>query len=124
MHAGEILQADNLPIKTCAFSPCFRKEAGSYGKENRGIVRVHQFHKVELVKIVEPETSYNELDLLLQNAEKVLQLLNLPYKVQILSTGDFFDPQFPQLPNIFTMRGEKIRKPMEHIKSLDKLIAF
>ncbi len=88
IHAGEILPPGSLPKKFCAFSPCFRREAGSYGKETRGIVRVHQFHKVEMVKIVEPETSYDELDSLLANAEKVLQLLQLPYRVRILCTGD------------------------------------
>ncbi len=88
IHAGEILPPGSLPKKLCAFSPCFRREAGSYGKETRGIVRVHQFHKVEMVKIVEPETSYDELDSLLADAEKVLQLLQLPYRVRILCTGD------------------------------------
>jgi len=88
MHSGEILQPDKLPMKFVAFSPCFRREAGSYGKENRGIVRVHQFHKVEMVKIVEPETSYNELETLVGNAETVLQLLDLPYRVRLLCTGD------------------------------------
>jgi seryl-tRNA synthetase len=88
INAGEILPAGSLPRKICAFSPCFRREAGSYGKETRGIVRVHQFHKVELVKIVEPETSYAELETLLENAEKVLQLLELPYRVRLLCTGD------------------------------------
>lgn len=88
IHAGEILPPGSLPKKVCAFSPCFRREAGSYGKETRGIVRVHQFHKVEMVKIVEPETSYDELDSLLADAEKVLQLLQLPYRVRILCSGD------------------------------------
>ncbi len=88
IHSGEVLSPGLLPIKTCAFSPCFRREAGSYGKENRGIVRVHQFHKVEMVKIVEPETSYDELESLLASAEKVLQLLDLPYRVRVLCTGD------------------------------------
>lgn len=88
IHAGEILPPGSLPKKMCAFSPCFRREAGSYGKETRGIVRVHQFHKVEMVKIVEPETSYDELESLLVNAEKVLQLLQLPYRVRILCAGD------------------------------------
>lgn len=88
INAGEILPAGSLPKKICAFSPCFRREAGSYGKETRGIVRVHQFHKVEMVKIVEPETSYDELESLLENAERVIQLLNLPYRVRLLCTGD------------------------------------
>jgi seryl-tRNA synthetase len=88
IHAGEILPPGSLPKKICAFSPCFRREAGSYGKETRGIVRVHQFHKVEMVKIVEPETSYDELESLLENAEKVMQLLDLPYRIRVLCTGD------------------------------------
>ena len=88
LHHGEILQYEDLPKYYCAFSPCFRREAGSYGKEVRGITRVHQFHKVEMVKIVEPETSYDELDKLLANAETVLQKLDLPYRVNLLCTGD------------------------------------
>jgi seryl-tRNA synthetase len=88
IHAGEILPPGSLPRKICAFSPCFRREAGSYGKETRGIVRVHQFHKVEMVKIVEPEISYDELESLLENAERVLQILDLPYRVRVLCTGD------------------------------------
>ncbi len=86
--AGEILPPGSLPKKVVAFSPCFRRESGSYGKETRGIVRVHQFHKVEMVKIVEPETSYKEHELLRENAEKVLQLLDLPYRVKNLCTAD------------------------------------
>jgi seryl-tRNA synthetase len=88
LRAGEIVKADELPIYYCAFSPCFRREAGSYGKEVRGITRVHQFHKVEMVKIVEPDSSYEELERLLQNAEVILQKLELPYRVQLLCTGD------------------------------------
>jgi len=88
MHGDEILAAERLPLYYCAFSPCFRREAGSYGKEVRGITRVHQFHKVEMVKIVEPETSYNELERLVIDAEEVLQQLNLPYRVNLLCTGD------------------------------------
>ena len=88
MLAGEILPPDSLPIKFVAFSPCFRRESGSYGKETRGIVRVHQFHKVEMVKIVEPETSYDELESLVVDAEAVLQRLGLYYRVRLLCTGD------------------------------------
>jgi len=86
--ANEILPPGALPKKFCAFSPCFRREAGSYGKETRGIVRVHQFHKVEMVKIVEPETSYNELESLVSDAEVILKSLKLPYRVRLLCTGD------------------------------------
>ncbi len=82
----EILDEEKLPIYYTAYSACFRREAGSYGKETRGMTRVHQFDKIELVKFVKPETSYDEHEKLLQNAEKVLQLLNLPYRVVLLST--------------------------------------
>jgi len=88
LYSGEILQADDLPKYFVAFSPCFRREAGSYGKEVRGITRVHQFHKVEMVKIVEPDSSYDELEKLLENAKTVLDKLDLPYRVNLLCTGD------------------------------------
>ena len=88
MHAGETLEAAALPLRYTAYTPCFRREAGSYGKETRGLVRVHQFDKVELVKFVEPESSYDELERLVADAEKVLQLLELPYRVAALATGD------------------------------------
>ncbi len=88
MHAGETLEAAALPLRYTAYTPCFRREAGSYGKETRGLVRVHQFDKVELVKFVEPEASYEELERLVADAEKALQLLELPYRVVALSTGD------------------------------------
>lgn len=88
LHAEEILSSEQLPKYYCTFTPCFRREAGSYGKEVRGITRVHQFHKVELVKVVEPETSYEELERLLADAEDVLRKLDLPYRVVLLSTGD------------------------------------
>ena len=88
IHRDEILSYKELPIYYTAYTPCFRREAGSYGKDTRGIIRVHQFNKVELVKLVKPETSYDELESLLANAEKVLQLLGLEYRVAKLSTGD------------------------------------
>lgn len=88
LHAEEILNSEQLPKYYCAFTPCFRREAGSYGREVRGITRVHQFHKVELVKVVEPETSNEELERLLADAEDVLRKLDLPYRVVLLSTGD------------------------------------
>jgi len=84
----EILNEDALPIYYAAYSACFRKEAGSYGKDTRGLVRVHQFDKVEMVKFVRPETSYDELEKLVANAEEVLQLLGLAYRVVMLSTQD------------------------------------
>jgi len=88
IHRGEILKASDLPLYYTAYTPCFRKEAGSYGKDTRGYIRQHQFNKVELVKFTRPEDSYQELELLLNNAEKVLQLLNLPYRVVELCTAD------------------------------------
>ncbi len=84
----QMLKAEDLPIYYTAYTPCFRREAGTYGKDTRGLVRVHQFDKVEMVKFVTPESSYDELEKLLQNAEEVLQLLELPYRVLALSTGD------------------------------------
>lgn len=87
-HREEILNAEELPKYYVAFSPCYRSEAGSAGKDTRGLIRQHQFHKVELVKLVKPEDSYAELEALTGNAEKVLQLLNLPYRVVTLCTGD------------------------------------
>ncbi|WP_456382715.1 serine--tRNA ligase [Persephonella sp.] len=88
LHAGEILKEEELPKYYTAYTPCFRREAGSHGKDVRGILRQHQFDKVELVKIVKPEDSYNELEKLVSEAEKVLQLLELPYRVVELCTGD------------------------------------
>jgi seryl-tRNA synthetase len=85
---GEILEEEQLPIYYTAFTPCFRSEAGSYGKDTRGLIRQHQFNKVELVKFTTPETSYDELEALLNNAETVLQRLELPYRVVTLCTGD------------------------------------
>lgn len=88
LHAGEILKEEDLPKYYTAYTPCFRREAGSHGKDVRGILRQHQFDKVELVKIVKPEDSYNELEKLVNEAEKILQLLELPYRVVELCTGD------------------------------------
>lgn len=87
-HRDEILKEKELPIKYTAYTPCFRREAGSYGKDTRGLFRIHQFDKVEMVKFVKPETSYDELESLLSNAEDVLQALNLPYRVIELCTAD------------------------------------
>ncbi|HUV79115.1 MAG TPA: serine--tRNA ligase [Desulfobacterales bacterium] len=88
IHKGEILDEDMLPILYTAYTPCFRSEAGSYGKDTRGLIRQHQFNKVELVKFTRPETSYDELETLLNNAEKILKDLGLPYQVINLCTGD------------------------------------
>ncbi len=88
MHRDEILDGAQLPIRYCAYSACFRAEAGSAGRDTRGLIRQHQFNKVELVKFSDPETSYEELEKLTNDAERVLQLLGLPYRVVCLSTGD------------------------------------
>ncbi len=88
LHMGQTLDLDSLPRKYCAFSPCFRREAGAAGKDTRGLLRVHQFHKVEMVKLVAPETSWDELESLTHDAEELLQKLELPYRVVTLATGD------------------------------------
>jgi seryl-tRNA synthetase len=88
IHRGEILAAQQLPIYYCAYSPCFRAEAGAAGVGTRGMIRVHQFDKVELIKIVKPENGYEELEKLVTNAERVLQMLELHYRVIQLCTGD------------------------------------
>lgn len=86
--SGDMLKADDLPIKVCGLSACFRREAGSYGKDVHGFLRVHQFYKVELVKITKPEESYDELESLTNDAESILKALNIPYRVVLLCTGD------------------------------------
>jgi seryl-tRNA synthetase len=88
LHRDEILEAGDLPRKYVAFTPCFRSEAGSYGKDVRGLIRQHQFHKVELVKLTTPETSPAELESMVSDAEEVLKRLGLPYRVVLLCTGD------------------------------------
>ena len=88
IHQDEILAEEDLPLYYTAYTPCFRKEAGSYGKDTRGLIRQHQFNKVELVKFSTPETSYDELEKLTRNAEEVLRRLNIPYRVVMLCTGD------------------------------------
>ena len=88
MHRDEILDENKLPLCYCAYSACFRAEAGSAGRDTRGLIRQHQFNKVELVKFASPENSYDELEKLTNDAERVLQLLGLPYRVVCLSTGD------------------------------------
>ena len=88
LHRDEILEREALPVKYVAYTPCFRSEAGSYGKDMRGLIRQHQFNKVEMVKLTEPENSYDELEAMVRNAEDVLQRLKLPYRVVELCTGD------------------------------------
>ena len=88
LHAGETLGVDELPKHYCAFTPCFREEAGSAGRDTRGLIRVHQFDKVEMVKVCEPEKSFDELEAMVADAENILQLLGLPYRVITLCTGD------------------------------------
>lgn len=88
IHRDEILSGGDLPVKYVAYTPCFRSEAGSYGKDVRGIIRQHQFNKVELVKFAAPESSYDELESLTADAYRILELLELPYRVVVLCTGD------------------------------------
>jgi seryl-tRNA synthetase len=88
LFRNETLDAERLPLKMCAYTPCFRSEAGSYGKDVRGIIRQHQFQKVELVKLVRPDSSYDELEKLTADAEDILQRLGLPYRTIVLSSGD------------------------------------
>lgn len=88
LHRDEIIPGELLPLKYCAYSPCFRAEAGAAGRDTRGLIRQHQFQKVELVKFTTPESSYEELEKLTHDAERVLQLLELPYRVVVLSSGD------------------------------------
>ena len=88
MHRGEILDGRTLPIRYTAYTPCFRSEAGSYGADVRGLIRQHQFDKVELMAFARPDDSYNELERLTSNAEEVLKRLELPYRTMLLSTGD------------------------------------
>jgi len=87
-YNGEILPFDSLPIKVCGYSPCFRREAGSYGKDVRGFLRVHQFNKVEMVNFALPEDSFNQLEILTSEAEDILKALELPYRALLLCTGD------------------------------------
>jgi seryl-tRNA synthetase len=88
LYRGEILEASQLPIHHCAYTPCFRREAGSYGRDTKGLIRLHQFNKVELVKFVHPDSSEAEHQALVKNAEAILQALKLPYRVIELCTGD------------------------------------
>ena len=88
LHRNEILNGDHLPLKYTAYTPCFRSEAGSYGKDVRGLIRQHQFEKVEMVKISHPDTSYDELESMTLNAEEVLKRLGLPHRTVVLCTGD------------------------------------
>jgi seryl-tRNA synthetase len=88
LYRGEVLEANQLPIYHCAYTPCFRREAGSYGRDTRGLIRLHQFNKIELVKFVHPDSSEAEHQKLVANAEAILQALELPYRVMELCTGD------------------------------------
>ena len=88
LRSSEIMAGEELPVNYTAYTPCFRKEAGAAGRDNRGLIRQHQFNKVEMVKFVMPETSYDELEKLTSDAEEVLKLLGIPYRVVMLSTGD------------------------------------
>jgi seryl-tRNA synthetase len=88
LHRNEIIEEKDLPIHYVGYSACFRREAGSYGKESKGFLRVHQFNKVEMVKLVKPETSYDELEKLVNDAEDILKALKVPYRILMLCTGD------------------------------------
>ncbi|HEV8724640.1 MAG TPA: serine--tRNA ligase [Candidatus Binatia bacterium] len=88
LHRDEMIEREDLPIKYVAYTPCFRSEAGSYGRDVRGLIRLHQFNKVEMVKFTEPATSYDELESMVRNAEEVLKRLKIPYRVVELCTGD------------------------------------
>jgi len=88
LHAGEVLEEDHLPLGYCALTPCFRSEAGSYGKDTKGLIRQHQFHKVELVRFAHPDKSFEELELLTGHAEEILRRLGLHYRVIALCGGD------------------------------------
>jgi len=88
LHRDEVIPEEKLPVYYVAYTPCFRREAGAYGKDTRGLIRLHQFDKVELVKFVRPETSYDELETLVEEAEKILQMLELPYRILKLCTGE------------------------------------
>jgi seryl-tRNA synthetase len=88
LHAGEIVPADDLPLRYVAFSPCFRREAGAAGRDTRGMIRVHQFNKVEQFSLTRPESSWDELELLLSNTEELVTELDLPYRVVVLPAGD------------------------------------
>ncbi|MBE2279451.1 MAG: serine--tRNA ligase [Ignavibacteriaceae bacterium] len=88
IYRNETLEEETLPVKFVGYSPCFRREAGSYGRDSKGFLRVHQFNKVEMVKFVKPENSYDELESLVANAEAILKALNVPYRILLLCTGD------------------------------------
>ena len=88
VYAGEVIEEDKLPIKFCAHTPCFRSEAGSYGKDTKGLIRQHQFYKVEMVNFAHPEKSYEALEDMTRSAERILELLELPYRTIVLCTGD------------------------------------
>lgn len=109
-HADEILPDEILPLYYTSYTACFRREAGSYGKDVRGLIRQHQFNKVELVKFVAPETSYDELEKLLANAEEVLKVLQLPYRVVALCSGDL---GFSSAKPMISKCGFHHKKPTE-----------
>jgi seryl-tRNA synthetase len=88
IHRDEVMREEDLPKRYCAYTPCFRREAGSYGKDVRGMIRIHQFDKVEMVKFTKPEESYPEFEMMRQNAEKLMQLLNIPYRVKLLAAKE------------------------------------
>ena len=106
IHRNEILNGDLLPLKYTAYTPCFRSEAGSYGKDVRGLIRQHQFEKVEMVKIAHPDTSYDELESMTLNAEDLLKKLGLPYRTMVLSRIAISHPT-TMMATVVIMRGKK-----------------
>jgi len=111
LHRDEILEEKDLPIKICSYSPCFRAEAGAHGRDTRGIIRQHQFNKVELVNLVHPDKSFEQLEILVSEAEKMLELLELPYRRVILCGGDLgFSAAFTYDLEVWLPSSEKYRE--------------
>ncbi len=111
LHRDEILEEEELPVKICSYSPCFRAEAGAHGRDTRGIIRQHQFNKVELVNLVHPDSSFEQLEILVSEAEKMLKLLELPYRRVILCGGDLgFSAAFTYDLEVWLPSSEKYRE--------------
>jgi seryl-tRNA synthetase len=124
IHKDETFEDEELPLNYVAYTPCFRREAGSYGKDIKGLIRQHQFNKVELVKFVQPETSYDELERLLLNAEEVLRRLNLHYRVMALCTGDLSLAASKTYDIEVWMPGQSVEGNYKEISSCSNFEAF
>ena len=124
IYQGEIIDQEILPCKFTAFTPCFRSEAGSYGKDTRGLIRQHQFNKVEMVKLTLPETSFDELESMLANAKKILDLLKLPYRVVTLCTGDLGFAAAKTYDIEVWMPGQNEKGKYREISSLSNCLDF